>query len=148
MYEFLPPVARYGLLVALYLFLYLAYRGLMKGETAGRQVGPVAQSVHRPRAGRLIVVHAGVSSAGNVGREHPLLSSNTLGRSEDATVQVDDRFASKSHAALTFEDGDYVLTDLRSRNGTAVNGARITSPVVLSDGDRIEIGSTVYEFRF
>jgi pSer/pThr/pTyr-binding forkhead associated (FHA) protein len=40
-----------------------------------------------------------------------------------------------------------MLEDLESRNGTFVRGHRLTSPVRLLDGDRIELGSTVVTFR-
>lgn len=70
-----------------------------------------------------------------------------IGRSDKTNLIVDDDLASRQHAMLQRSDGDlFYITDLGSSNGTFVNGARISTPVILKPGDRITIGS--YEFRF
>jgi adenylate cyclase len=70
-----------------------------------------------------------------------------IGRSDKTNLVVDDDLASRQHAMLQRSDGDlFYITDLGSSNGTFVNGARISTPVILKPGDRITIGS--YEFRF
>lgn len=68
----------------------------------------------------------------------------TLGRGEQADVVLEDEKASRVHCVLTLEDGIHRLKDLRSRNGTFVNGERIDE-VALQAGDRIRIGAvTLY----
>ena len=70
----------------------------------------------------------------------------TLGRLPGCDVQIPDPGASRQHARLTRRDGEFVLTDLGSTNGTLVNDAVIQERV-LEDGDRITIGAAVLEFR-
>jgi phosphoserine phosphatase RsbU/P len=69
----------------------------------------------------------------------------TLGRSSTNDVPLADRTLSRVHARLEEADGHLRLVDLGSRNGTAVNGSRITDPVILRPGDRIQLGETVLD---
>jgi len=74
-------------------------------------------------------------------REVPLDRDEiTIGRREDNLVQLPERNVSRRHARLTCQEGAVVLEDLRSANGTRVNGVRITGPVPLGDGDLVRIG--------
>jgi DNA-binding response OmpR family regulator len=63
----------------------------------------------------------------------------TIGRWQDNDVVVDDRWVSRYHARIRREGDHYVIEDLDSKNGTFVNGRRITEPAVLSDGDEVHV---------
>ena len=81
-------------------------------------------------------------------RQFPLAGDTLfrIGRSENNNVVIDDDVASRHHAMLQrSEGGFFYITDL-STNGTLVNGARISVPVLLQPGDLITIGS--HEFSF
>lgn len=70
----------------------------------------------------------------------------TLGRSVDNVLEVPDPNMSRRHCVIERRsDGDFILTDCNSSNGTRVNGDRILSHE-LRDGDRIEVGSTILVF--
>lgn len=73
-------------------------------------------------------------------------TTTTIGRLPACEIVVSDPGASRQHARIERRDADYVLSDLGSTNGTLVNGEPATLHV-LTDGDRITIGSTVLEFR-
>ena len=74
-------------------------------------------------------------------REVPLDRDEiTIGRREDNLVHLPDRNVSRRHARLVRRDGTLLLEDLRSANGTMVNGVRISEPVPLADGDLVRIG--------
>ena len=64
----------------------------------------------------------------------------TIGRREDNLVHLPERNVSRRHARLVQRDGAVLLEDLRSANGTLVNGVRITEAVPLGDGDLVRIG--------
>ncbi len=70
----------------------------------------------------------------------------TLGRLPESDVVVDDPGASRQHARIGNSNGEFVLVDLGSTNGTLVNDEPIGERT-LQDGDRITIGETVLEFR-
>jgi hypothetical protein len=68
----------------------------------------------------------------------PLMS---IGRGSDNDLVIHDARVSRHHAQLHARRGTLVFTDLRSTNGSRVNGARVEE-VVLGQGDRIEVGDT------
>jgi hypothetical protein len=70
----------------------------------------------------------------------------TIGRLPECDVVIEDPGASRHHARIDIAGGEYVLTDLGATNTTLVNDEPVQERV-LSDGDRITIGSTVIEFR-
>lgn len=72
-------------------------------------------------------------------------ASTTLGRSSGADLPLADRTLSRTHARIDVTPDGPVVTDLESRNGTLVNGARIADPVLLSPGDRVVLGETSIE---
>jgi sigma-B regulation protein RsbU (phosphoserine phosphatase) len=65
-----------------------------------------------------------------------------VGRSSDAGIAVPDRSMSRRHARLFQEDGEWLVEDLGSRNGTLLNGRRITEPTPVGVGTALRIGST------
>jgi pilus assembly protein CpaF len=50
---------------------------------------------------------------------------------------------SKQHARLIFRDGRFIVTDLRSTNGTYVNGRKIAQATIVREGDKVYIGDFV-----
>jgi pSer/pThr/pTyr-binding forkhead associated (FHA) protein len=69
-----------------------------------------------------------------------------IGRSEEAALLIHDDKSSRSHCEVRVWDGDYIVKDLRSQNGTYVNGAKITV-AQLQPGDEIRIGDTFIRFE-
>jgi sigma-B regulation protein RsbU (phosphoserine phosphatase) len=67
----------------------------------------------------------------------------TLGRSPECVIRFDDGNLSRLHAHLMRVGGDYIFSDARSKNGSYVNDNRIEEAVVLRDGDRVQLGSSV-----
>lgn len=65
--------------------------------------------------------------------------ATSIGRWEDNDVVISDRWVSRYHAEVRREGDDYVVHDLGSKNGTLVNGQRITAPTALADGDEIQV---------
>jgi len=66
----------------------------------------------------------------------------TLGRSRGCGVVLRDPSVSRGHALLSVRQGRVTLQDLRSSNGTYVNGKRLDKETVVEDGDRLVIGET------
>jgi hypothetical protein len=69
----------------------------------------------------------------------------TVGRSSQNDMVIGDNSMSRRHCRLHWADGDYVLEDLGSSNGTFVNN-ETTLAARLRDGDRITLGDSVLEF--
>ena len=69
----------------------------------------------------------------------------TLGRSRECDLQIKDVESSRVHAEVFLRDGQYHVRDLKSSNGTLLNGTNIDESV-LEHGDRIQIGVIVVQF--
>ncbi|ATS18051.1 adenylate/guanylate cyclase domain-containing protein [Synechococcus sp. PCC 6717] len=71
----------------------------------------------------------------------------TIGRSEENAIVLADRWMSRTHAMIQrMGQGEFYLIDLGSRNGTFVNGRRVSIPMPLHNGDRITFGQTELDF--
>jgi len=72
-----------------------------------------------------------------------------IGRSPTAAIRVVDDGVSRNHARIRHDSNGLFLEDLESRNGTYVNGARISESTTLREGDKIQVGrTTVLRFAF
>lgn len=80
------------------------------------------------------------------GRAYDLLDGeNIIGRKSNS-VELTDGTVSRHHARLTIKDGDWILQDLGSANGTFLNGVRVTQSMQLHRGDQFRCGSTLMVF--
>ncbi|MEO8286921.1 MAG: DUF3662 and FHA domain-containing protein [Chloroflexota bacterium] len=74
------------------------------------------------------------------GREFPISKTLlSIGRGLDNDLVIDDPRVSRHHSQITFRHSHYLLRDLRSTNGTFVNGQTVEA-VVLASGDMVSIG--------
>jgi pSer/pThr/pTyr-binding forkhead associated (FHA) protein len=71
---------------------------------------------------------------------------NTIGRTEDNTIFLNDPSVSRGHAEIECDGIIYRLTDLGSSNGTSVGGRRITGPTILRERDRVGFGNVDFIF--
>ncbi|MFD7505673.1 FHA domain-containing protein FhaB/FipA [Streptomyces sp. NPDC001700] len=72
----------------------------------------------------------------------------TLGRAHDSTIVLDDDYASSRHARIYPDrDGQWIVEDLGSTNGTYLDRNRLTTPTPIQLGAPIRIGKTVIELR-
>jgi DNA-binding winged helix-turn-helix (wHTH) protein len=109
-----------------------------------RFVGAVTESEGTPSSGRAPATPCLVVDS----REVMLMDgANVIGRAPDAAVVIDARGVSRHHARVLIAQGEATLEDLGSKNGTHVNGNRVTTAIRLSDGDEIRLGAIVVTFR-
>jgi pSer/pThr/pTyr-binding forkhead associated (FHA) protein len=71
----------------------------------------------------------------------------TLGRANDATLVLNDDYASSRHARIFPQDGQWIVEDLGSTNGTYLDRQKVSRPMPVSPGVPIRIGKTVLELR-
>jgi pSer/pThr/pTyr-binding forkhead associated (FHA) protein len=72
----------------------------------------------------------------------------SLGRAHDSTIVLDDDYASSRHARIYPDrDGQWIVEDLGSTNGTYLDRTRLTTPTPIQPGSPIRIGKTVIELR-
>ncbi len=153
---------KYLFLAVLYLFFMRVLRAVWvelrepKPAPLAPAPGPVPSSSNQPDARsahpspgergpeRLVVV----APADHKGSEFALSDEVTVGRAGGCGVLLaDDTFVSQLHARVFRRDGDIYVEDLGSTNGTYLNKKKVTAPVVVHKGDKIQFGRTTLEVR-
>jgi len=71
-----------------------------------------------------------------------------LGRSPECEICLDDDGISRKHARIVMRNGHPEIEDLRSTNGTFVDGVRVTTTTRLNDGSRVRIGGLTLKFAY
>jgi adenylate cyclase len=72
----------------------------------------------------------------------------TIGRGSDNTFVIHDATLSRRHAVIQqMQGGEFYFIDMGSRNGSSINGRRVTIPLELHDGDALSLGETLLTFH-
>ncbi|MFF8384162.1 FHA domain-containing protein FhaB/FipA [Streptomyces kanasensis] len=164
MSELTLTVMRLGFLAVLWLFVIVAVqvirsdlfgtrvtqrgsrREAARPQQSGRQ-GAAAPPQQRQRRGAptKLVVSEGTLTGTTVALQGQTI---TLGRAHDSTIVLDDDYASSRHARIYPDrDGQWIVEDLGSTNGTYLDRTRLTTPTPIPLGAPIRIGKTVIELR-
>ena len=153
-------IIRVAFLAVLWLFVIAAI-GVVRTDLLGGSTGTGRRSKLRPtqaprqarpakppRAGRgsprILVVTAGALKGTSVDLAQQQI---TLGRANDATLVLNDDYASSRHARIFPQDGQWIVEDLGSTNGTYLDRQKVTRPMPVPLGVPIRIGKTVLELR-
>jgi len=83
-----------------------------------------------------------------MGLVHTLSGTVTLGRSPECEITLDDDGVSRMHARIVMRQGQPEIEDLRSTNGTYVDGVRVSTSIRLQDGSRVRIGGMTLKFAW
>jgi len=114
---------------------------------------PKAAKEPRPKSARAEPQPTGpsvlvaIEPAHLAGIEYPLVNGMTVGRGGDSTVMLDDSFLSTQHAAFERRDGEWVVADEGSTNGTYVNNVKVDRIARLHVGDRVQLGNVILAVR-
>ena len=85
-----------------------------------------------------------ISEKGGAERREPCDKNEiNVGRVQGNDLMLPKGNVSKHHARLLFRDGRFIVTDLKSTNGTYVNGRKISQATIVREGDKIYIGDFV-----
>ena len=79
------------------------------------------------------------------GRTYDVAGELTIGRAAGCQIPLDDSYVSQVHARVFQRDGDLLVEDLGSTNGTYLNRKKVDGAVPIRKGDRLQIGRTVLE---
>ena len=110
-------------------------------ETATESAASTAATQIIPPAPGRPPLRVRVTNSADVGQAFDLHSGElTIGREEGSEIQLQDTSVSHNHALLRVHGEDATIDDLRSTNGTKVNGVAIGQQTPLAPGDQIEVG--------
>jgi pSer/pThr/pTyr-binding forkhead associated (FHA) protein len=156
--ELVLTVARFGLLLLLWIFVFavvgVVRRDMFAGARSGRLVAtPRATGAgggSRPaKAKKGRAAHQLVVTGGQLAGTRLTLGGSpiTIGRAEDSTLVITDDYASARHARLVPRSGQWFVEDLGSTNGTYLDRSRVNGPTPVPIGVPIRIGRTSIELR-
>jgi hypothetical protein len=160
MSELSLTIIRVAFLAVLWLFVIAAI-GVVRTDLLGgpstsprRSRGWQTQNLRPPRQARpqrpgrgsprFLVVTAGALKGTSLDLDQQQI---TLGRANDATLMLNDDYASSRHARIFPQDGQWIVEDLGSTNGTYLDRQKVTRPTPVPLGVPIRIGKTVLELR-
>jgi len=151
---------RVAFLAVLWLFVIAAI-GVVRTDLLGTvaskvrrgrsQATPMPQQPRPPRPARpgrgtprfLVVTEGGLSGVSIDLADQQI----TMGRANDATLVLNDDYASSYHARIFPQDGQWLVEDLGSTNGTYLDRQKVIRPTPVPVGVPIRIGKTVLELR-
>ncbi len=152
-YDPVSVALKFGFLAVLYLFVLAIARSALKDlrrtvapapDATGFHAAPAFAEAPRGPDGWLVVERGGGLEQG---RRFDLIGGLSVGRSKEADVQIEDRYASSLHARVFSREGRFYVEDMNSTNGTLLNGATLQGEAELIDGDGVQIGDTVFRFE-
>jgi pSer/pThr/pTyr-binding forkhead associated (FHA) protein len=160
MSELTLTIIRLGFLAVLWLFV-LTTVSVMRSDLFGRRVAPRAGARSAPPAptkaprqpkpakGRrgapsVLVVTQGALTGTSVRLSDAPV---TLGRAQDSTIVLDDDYVSSRHARIYPRDGQWLVEDMGSTNGTYLERQKVSGPTPVKIGVPIRIGKTTVELR-
>ena len=152
-YDPISVALKFGFLAVLYLFVLVIARSALKDlrrtvapapDATGFHAAPAFAEAPRGPDGWLVVQRGGGLRQDE---RFDLIGGLSIGRSKDADVQIDDRYASSLHARVFSREGRFYVEDMNSTNGTLLNGATLQGEAELIDRDTVQIGDTSFRFE-
>jgi len=152
-YDPVSVALKFGFLAVLYLFVLVIARSAFKDlrrtvapapDATGFHAAPAYAEAPRGPDGWLVVERGGGLEQG---RRFDLIGGLSIGRSKEADVQIEDRYASSLHARVFSREGRFYVEDMNSTNGTLLNGATLQGEAELIDSDSVQIGDTVFRLE-
>ena len=152
-YDPISVALKFGFIAVLYLFVLVIARSAFKDlrrtvapapDATGFHAAPAYPDAPRGPDGWLVVERGGGLERD---QRFDLIGGLSIGRSKDADVRIDDRYASSIHARVFSREGRFYVEDMSSTNGTLLNGATLQGEAELIDGDTVQIGDTTFRLE-
>ena len=150
--ESLLTILKFCFLALLYLFFIRVVRAVWTEVSAPPPAAVVAAPPPAPKtkrergAPKRSVSHLRVvEPADQRGRTYDVVDELTIGRAAGCQIPLEDSYASQLHARLFRRNGELLVEDLGSTNGTFLNRKKVDSAVPIRKGDRLQVGRTVLE---
>jgi pSer/pThr/pTyr-binding forkhead associated (FHA) protein len=147
--ESLLTILKFCFLALLYLFFIRVVRAVWTEVTAPPPapvpVAPPPRTRERTATKRAVAHLRIVEPAEQRGRTYDVPDELTIGRAAGCQIPLEDSYASQLHARVFRRNGDLLVEDLGSTNGTFLNRKKVDSAVPIRKGDRLQVGKTVLE---
>lgn len=118
-------------------------RGLTGGGPGGPPPGVLKAVEEETRPAEAPI--ATVRLVGDAGTFKTTLGTCIVGRGSEASIRINSKEMSRRHAQLVVRPTEITVEDLKSANGTKVNGVTVTAPTKVGDGDTVSFAA--FKFR-
>ena len=154
-------LVRTGFLALLWIFIF-SIISVIRADLFGQKVVSKVASANLPntfvatagsapasmKPAELKATKLVVTAGEKVGTEIALAGRQlTIGRAGDSDLVVDDEYTSTHHAKLVFINGEWLVQDLDSTNGTLLDGKKVTTTSVVPMNTQVRVGQTSFELR-
>ncbi len=139
MYNILSIIFKYVFIIIIYMFIFSIIR-LIYLDIKG---------ISRFKGGEgayLKLINRKDTLPFKIDEHYTIDNGLSLGRKSDNDIIIKDPFISKAHFKVVKDENMYFLQDLKSSNGTFLNGEKTVDVVKLSNGDRIKVGNIEFLF--
>lgn len=139
MYNILSVGSKYVFIIIIYMFIFSIIR-LIYLDIKG------ISRIKEGSGAYLKLINRKNTLPFKIDEHYDIGSKLTLGRKSNNDIIIKDPFVSKAHFKIIKDEDMYFLEDLKSSNGTFINGNRVMDAVKLSNGNKIKIGNIEFLF--
>ena len=147
LYSLISSILSYVFTVIIYLFIfgvirliYLDVKKMSRFESEQVNVSGVATASLRTLSTKKPLDEP-------LQKRYVIYGEAIIGRNKSCDISIRANFISARHVRIWFEDNEWFLEDLGSRNGTTINGQRIAHRVMLDPQDEISVGGIRFVFE-
>lgn len=143
MYEIIADVVKYIFVFAVYMFILSIVRLIYLDISDAKR----RESSSGAGFAYLKLVNLRRNLSFKMHESYSIKESALIGRSKRCQVYIDDPYMSKNHARIFLRDGQFYIEDMKSTNGSFLNGRRLPDhPVKLKDSDKLSFGNISFIF--
>ncbi|MEE1049123.1 MAG: FHA domain-containing protein [Clostridia bacterium] len=144
-YNFLSSILSYVFTFIIYLFIFSVIRLIYLDVKKMSRFED--NSANDSECASLKPVKSKVPITSKLKNRYTIYGAAVVGRSSSCDIVIKEDYISARHLEIWYEDGEWYLQDLGSRNGTAVNGHRIRNTVILDPEDVVSVGGLNFAFE-
>lgn len=131
--EFIVWTLRLALIGMIYLFVWRIFRAMIRGD---QNISLMATNVY------LVVQTPGATLLPR-NKIFEVYDNYVIGRGADSNIVLNDPKVSTNHAIITHQDDAWYIRDLESVNGTFLDGLKVNTDTIFTDGQTIQLGSGI-----
>lgn len=146
-YNYLSTIFSYIFTLIIYLFIFGVIRLIYLDVKKMSRFENESVNVSGMETASLKTLHSKNNTNTELKNRYMIYDEAVIGRDKSCDIILREKYISSQHVRIWYEDGEWYLEDLESRNGTSINGQRIRGEVILDPQDEIAIGDLHFVFE-
>ncbi len=152
-YSMISSLLSYAFTLIIYLFIFsviaLIYMDIKKSSRKERIKNEETESVspHKCYAVLKTVKNKRAAEAKMKAAYRISGKGVIVGRGKDCDIPINNMFLSLEHFQVWFDEGEWYIGDMGSKNGTYLNGSKLKKVKTIEDGDEISFGEIKFIFE-